>query len=116
MYFLLLDRKVDFIFGMKDFIFSYEPSSWIFNVEEDFNGHRQAVDFTDDTTGSPHSVAQSHVAMYVNEVGHDETLVENVRPLETARSVSYYAFIDQPMHKGEEVELLVDYGPSEYPH
>jgi hypothetical protein len=67
----------------------------------------------DDTTGAPHKVARSHVAMYVNEVGHDETLVENVCPLETPRSVSYYVFIDKPMHKGEKRELLVNYGEGE---
>lgn len=59
-------------------MFSHEPSSWRFDVEEDLNGHKQCVDFTDDTTGSPHTVARSHVAMYVNEVGHNKSLVENV--------------------------------------
>lgn len=81
-------------------------------MSEELNGHKQVVDFTDDTSGEPHSIAKSHVAMYVNEVGHDESLVENVCPLETPRSVSYYIFIDRPMTKGEEVELLVNYGES----
>ena len=73
LYNVLVDRKPDLIFGMKDFIFSHEPSSWRFDVREELktNGgasYKQVVDFTDDTTGSPHSVARSHVAMYVNEV------------------------------------------------
>lgn len=72
---LFVDRKPDLIFGMKDFIFSHEPSSWRFDVREELktNGgasYKQVVDFTDDTTGSPHSVARSHVAMYVNEVSY----------------------------------------------
>jgi hypothetical protein len=74
------------------------------------NGQKQVVDFTDDGTGSPHGAAKSHTAMYVNEVGHNGLLVENVRPLSTPRSVSYYIFIYKPMAKGETVELLVDYG------
>jgi hypothetical protein len=108
--FFSLDRKTDLVFGMKDFIFSHEPSAWRFDVKEELNGHKQVVDFTDDTTGSPHKVARSHVSMYVNEVGHDNRLVENVCPLDTPRSVSYYVFIDEPMKKGDKVELLVNYG------
>lgn len=72
------DRKPDFIFGFKDFIYSHEPSSWRFDVDEELNGHKQVVDFTDDKTGCPHSVARSRIAMYVNEVGHNDRLVENV--------------------------------------
>lgn len=66
------------MFSVKDFLFSNEPSSWRFDVEEELNGHPQVVDFTDDTTGAPHDVAKSHMSMYVNEVGHNMDLVENV--------------------------------------
>jgi hypothetical protein len=105
------DRKTVDIFAMKDFIFSHEPSSWRFDVSEELNGHKQVVDFTDDATGSPHSVARSHMSMYVNEVGHNAALVENVRPLEiNSRSVFYYVCINKPMKKGDKVELLVNYG------
>ena len=31
-----------------------------------------------DKTGAPHDVAKSHLSMYVNEVGHNMKLVENV--------------------------------------
>ena len=31
-----------------------------------------------DKTGAPHDVAKSHMSMYVNEVGHNMKLVENV--------------------------------------
>lgn len=72
------DRKADFLFVIKDFIHSYEPSSWRYDVEEEINGHPQVVDFTSDTTGAPHELAQSNMSMYVNEVGHDMTMVENV--------------------------------------
>jgi len=103
------DRKTDIVFSVKDFIFSFEPSSWRFDVSEELNGCHQVVDFTDDTTGAPHIVAKSNVAMYVNEVGHNIDLVENVCSLEKPRSVYYYASIGTPMKKGETVELLVNY-------
>ena len=47
------------------------------------------VDFTDDTTGAPHDIAKSHVSMYVNEVGHNSNLVENVEVRCQCRSPSY---------------------------
>ena len=42
----LLDRKTDLVFSMKDFVFSFEPSSWRFDVREEFSGRPQVVDFT----------------------------------------------------------------------
>jgi hypothetical protein len=106
---LSADRKTEFIFGMKDFLFSHEPASWRFDVKEKLNGENQVVDFTDDTTGSPHAAARANTAMYVNECGHDIDLVENVCSLETCRSVSYYVYIDRPMEAGETRELLINY-------
>ena len=109
---LKADRKPEFLFSMKDFIFDNEPSSWRFDVKEKLNVNglqNQVVDFTDDTTGSPHAVARANIAMYVNEVGHDINLVENVCSLETSRSVSYYVYIDKPMVTGETRELLINY-------
>eukprot|EP00985_Skeletonema_marinoi_P019524 scaffold11236_cov211-Skeletonema_marinoi.AAC.2 len=103
------DRKTEFIFGMKDFLFAHEPASWRFDVAEKLNGQNQVVDFTDDTTGSPHASARANTAMYVNECGHDTNLVENVCSLETCRSVSYYIYIDRPMEAGETRELLINY-------
>ena len=73
-----IDRKTDFVFSIKDFIYTHEPSSWRFDVTEELNGYPQVVDFTDDTTGAPHDVAKSNMSMYVNEVGHNEKLVENI--------------------------------------
>lgn len=73
------DRKTALVFNVKDFIYSHEPSVWRFDVEEKLNGCAQAVDFTDDSTGAPHEIAKSHVSMYVNEVGHNLDLVENVQ-------------------------------------
>ena len=63
---------------MKDFIFSHEPSSWRFDVNEELYGYPQVVDFTDDATGAPHALARANMSMYVNEVGHNMDLVENV--------------------------------------
>ena len=76
---LLSDRKTDLIFSVKDFVFAHEPSSWRFDVEELINGHPQVVDFTDDTTGTPHEAAKANMSKYVNEVGHNPQLVENVK-------------------------------------
>ncbi len=104
------DRKSEFIFGIKDFLFGHEPSSWRFDVAEKLNGQNQVVDFTSDTTGYPHADARANTAMYVNECGHDSSLVENVCSFETCRSVSYYIYIDRPMHAGETCELLINYG------
>lgn len=103
------DRKTEFLFCMKDFVFCHEPQSWRFDVKEKLNGEKQVVDFTDDSTGSPHDTARANVAMYVNEVGHDTDLVENIVALETCRSVSYYIYIDRPMKSGETRELLINY-------
>ena len=66
------DNKPDFLFNVKDFIFSNEPSSWSFYTKSG------VADFTDDGTGYPHVVARSNISMYVNEVGHDPSLTENV--------------------------------------
>jgi hypothetical protein len=75
---VIKDRKTDLVFGVKDFLFSHEPSSWRFDVTEKLHGQPQVVDFTDDTFGAPHDIAKSHMSMYVNEVGHNMDLVENV--------------------------------------
>lgn len=109
---LKADRKTEFIFCIKDFLFGHEPSSWRFDVSEKLNVNglqNQVVDFTDDATGSPHAVARANTAMYVNECGHDISLVENVCSLETCRSVSYYVYIERPMEAGETRELLINY-------
>jgi len=76
--FFIEDRKTDLVFSVKDFLFSHEPSSWRFDVTEKLHGQPQVVDFTDDTFGAPHDIAKSHMSMYVNEVGHNMDLVENV--------------------------------------
>ena len=50
---------------------------------------------------------------YVNEVGHDQTLVQNVIAREVDdRVVHYYVAQRKPLSKGETVELLVNYGDS----
>ena len=82
-------------------------------MKEALNGQPQVVDFTSDTSGSPHETARfRYIAMYVNEVGHNLSLTENVKPLPsaTSRSVSYYAYIEQSLQKGDEIELLTNYG------
>ena len=101
------------MFGLKDFLFSHEPSGWVFDVPEKFKDHHQVVDLTDDSTGEPHKVAKSNIAMYVNEVGHGRKLVENVQIKHVDdRMVKYYYLQKKPLKMGETVELLVDYTKS----
>jgi len=103
------DRKTNLVFGIKDFLFSNEPSGWRFDVPEDLNGYEQVVDFTNDITGEPHKKARSHVTTYVNEVGHSKHLTENVLSRDDQRTVFYYVCLKKPIERGETVELLVDY-------
>lgn len=111
------DRKSkDGAFDIKSFIFSHDPSEWAFAVQEKlFGREEQTIDITDDLTGKTHDIAKSHVPMYVNEVGHNKTLVQNVDALERHdRSIHYYINIREPMEKGDTVELLTDYLDSKY--
>ena len=69
------------------------------------------IDITDDRTGEPHTEAKENIPMYINEVGHDSSLEQNVLSREKDdRVVHYYAYIRDPMKKGDVVELLVCYG------
>eukprot|EP00978_Attheya_sp_CCMP212_P016092 scaffold41913_cov54-Attheya_sp.AAC.5 len=104
------DRKIDVVYEMKNFIFSLEPSSWGFSVEETIHDHEQTVDITDDGTGEPHEIARQNIPMYVNEAGHGSELHENVVARHDVRTVFYYLYVKAPMHVGDTVELLVDYG------
>ena len=103
------DRKTDLVFAVKDFLFSFEPSAWRFDVPEGLHGYSQVVDFTSDTTGEPHNEARRHVAMYINETGHNPELCQNVVSRDDNRSVYYYLLMDEPIQKGATVELLVNY-------
>ena len=48
--------------------------------------------------------------MYVNEVGHDKRNKQNVCALDKDdRTVHYFLCIEDPMKRGDKVELLVDY-------
>jgi hypothetical protein len=87
-----------------------EPSSWGFSVEETIHDHEQTVDITDDGTGEPHEIARQNIPMYVNEAGHGSELHENVVARHDVRTVFYYLYVKAPMHVGDTVELLVDYG------
>lgn len=68
------------------------------------------IDITDDITGSPHEVAQQHIAMYVNEIGHNNNLKQNVFIGEDYdRTVIYSIHLDAPLIRGESVELFTNY-------
>jgi len=111
--FLKADRKTQIDFNMKDFIFDFEPAGWNFGVTEKLNGCDQVIDITDDRTGEPHQCAMDNIPMYVNEVGHNKGLVQNVLAREKDdRVVQYYLHAREPLKKGETVELLVNYTDS----
>lgn len=72
-------------------------------------GCEQIVDITDDGTGEPHEDARKLSAIYVNEVGHNTSLMKNVDISQFGGIVSYHIDIQQSMKRGDEVELLCDY-------
>lgn len=78
-------------------------SGWMFGVDEKLRGEDQAIDITDDRTGETHMEAQEHIPMYVNEVGYNKKLVQNVLPREiTGREVHYFLHLKDPIYKGQE--------------
>jgi hypothetical protein len=104
------DRKQKVDFDLKSFIFGHVPSEWCFGVEERLHGHEQFIDITDDHTGEPHQLARSAIPMYINEVGHNPILKQNVFAKEKdERTVHYYLNLSETLAKDETVELLVDY-------
>mmetsp|Transcript_34531 Transcript_34531/g.49048 ORF Transcript_34531/g.49048 Transcript_34531/m.49048 type:complete len:758 (+) Transcript_34531:2-2275(+) len=109
--FSIHDRKCKVSHEIKAWVFDSEPSEWAFGVTEPFQGcFDQIIDITDDVTGAPHSEACSHIPKYVNEVGHNTDLVQNVESREgDGRTVEYFLNITNPMKPGDKVELLTDY-------
>ena len=91
-------------------MFDGEPAGWGFQVEEAYLGREQVIDITSDATGEICESAKEMTAIYVNEVGHNKELVQNVHAREKeGRIVQYYADITTPLSKGERVELLTTY-------
>jgi len=76
---------------------------WMFGVDEKLRGEDQTIDITDDRTGETHIDAQEHIPMYVNEVGYNKKLVQNVLPREiTNREVHYFLHLKDPLEEGQE--------------
>lgn len=108
--FLPTDRKTEFEFSIKSFVFADHPGEWGFGVSEQIRGSNQTIDITDDATGEPHRNACQQIPMYVNEVGYSRDLKQNVFSREAEdRVVRYYFYVDKPMAKGDTVELLSHY-------
>eukprot|EP00980_Cylindrotheca_fusiformis_P020053 scaffold7139_cov115-Cylindrotheca_fusiformis.AAC.3 len=104
------DRKILSTFDVKAFVFSTIPNEWAFGVNEKLHGREQVIDITDDMTGDPHTYACGNIPMYVNEVGHDRSLRQTVHALlDDDRTVQYFIAIEEPMKKGDTIELLVAY-------
>lgn len=111
--FLKEDRKIEIIFDVKNFLFSFEPGMWSFGVPEKILGRDQVIDITDDLTGEPHEEARRNLTMYVNEVGHNHSLRESIHALdEDDRTITYFLMIDNCMKKGDEMEVFVNYKQS----
>ena len=107
---MLSDGKEYELFELKSFAFSNEPSEWAYDVEEEINGSTQAIDITDDLTGTPHENARKEIPMYVNEVGHGNEYTQNtfVRELDE-RTVHYFFRTPRELQGGDSIELLTNY-------
>lgn len=82
-------------------------TGWMFGVEVPFRGEDQTIDITDDRTGETHICAQEHIPMYVNEVGHNKELVQNILPREvTGKEVHYFLHLKEPLCEGQEGKFL----------
>jgi len=69
-----------------------------------------SYDITDDATGDPHVYAQAQLPIYVNEVGHDQSITQNVLPRDKENGAVHYFFhAVEPLQKGVTVELFVNY-------
>ncbi len=83
---------------------------WSFGVPEKILGREQVIDITDDITGEPHEDARKNLTMYVNEVGHNQSLHETIHALdEDDRTIKYFLMIDNCLKKGDEMEVFVNY-------
>lgn len=79
-------------------------------MSEKLCGKSQIIDITDDLTGEPHEIAKQNIPMYVNEIGHNKTLKHTVHSRDLCdRVVEYYLKIEEPMKKGETIEVFVNY-------
>lgn len=97
------------MFNVKNFIFQNEPSAWGYRVDEKIGFDPQIIEITDDSTGEPTQVARENIPMYVNEVGHNPSLEQNVLSLLKDDCIVHYYLDMKEINKGETVELLVDY-------
>ena len=105
------DLKTEKHYTFKNFLFNFEPASWVYGMADDESGDADILlDITDDSTGETHPRARENIPMHVNEIGHNPDLVHNVSPLELPGKIHYYAHPKKPMVVGEAIELLVDYG------
>eukprot|EP00934_Nitzschia_sp_Nitz4_P006531 Nitzschia sp. Nitz4//scaffold329_size19327//3206//6550//NITZ4_008726-RA/size19327-snap-gene-0.0-mRNA-1//1//CDS//3329547990//6521//frame0 len=111
------DRKIDLHFQIKSFLYQFCPGEWSFDVDEKLMTRMdQILDFTDDLTGEPHTMACENIPKYVNEVGYAKEMDQNVVAEQVQkRNVHYYADIQRPLRQGETVELLVNYGETYEP-
>jgi hypothetical protein len=90
-------------------LFDNEPSGWCYGLHKNEEIIDQIIDITDDNTGALHDDAKKLAAVYVNEVGHNPSLVQNVKISDSGGSVQYHIDLPLPLQKGEEVELLCNY-------
>jgi hypothetical protein len=66
---------------VKSFIFSHEPSEWVFRVSGAISGDTQMIDITDGYTGEPSDIAKQNIPIHVNENGHNKALKHTVHSL-----------------------------------
>lgn len=95
-------------FHLKEFIFSLVPNEWSFNGSD--NNEVDMFDITDNITGDPHVTALAQAPIYVNEVGHNRNLKENVDIHRKKNCAIHYYFCQKSsLQKGTKIELFVNY-------
>jgi hypothetical protein len=116
--FLRSDRKNQSLTDIKNFIWNGLPSSYLFEFDETLDvvrKRKKVADITDDLTGTPHKIARSNIAMYINETGGTKELKQTVWANDLGDDGIHYLFHTQEigeMKKGDTIELLISYSAS----
>ncbi|KAG7349165.1 hypothetical protein IV203_011762 [Nitzschia inconspicua] len=116
--FMRSDKKNQSLSDIKNFIWSGLPSSYQFEfdgTQDVIRNRKKVADITEDITGSPHGIARSNVAMYINETGGDRNLKQSVWANDFGVDGIHYLFHTKnigEMKKGDTIELLISYSES----
>jgi hypothetical protein len=113
------DRLDDAVNFMKNFIHSWEPEGWCFDMATHHEVKAShVIDITDNWTGDLHSLASQNVMVYVNETDGKPNSIPTIwASHDPAGAVHYLMGHGEKKHgkfriplNGEEIELKIDYG------